>query len=489
MANKAKKFTQPRWRRALAGSAVAGLAVAGIMVPGALAQSGPNPSPQPSPPSTLQEGQGNNGSGQQGNGGHSSSANGQIVNPGLSLTSVRIIRQNLNDTNESYVQYEFSRPVISIANPSGFQLLGYAHGTNLPSKDAQLVRNDPSAVLVGYPAGSAVTSYNLAEVPAGVVKDETGRTNMPTSAAIQGSQPVGPAAMPLLQSVSVDNTLNEVTYHFDRNLDTKSPKASSLGFNTSDGNPVMASSIVTSDLNTVTAKFTNQVQDAVRYFANSGAVTDTQGTANPTDALGGSTATPDLSSVSPLIGRTQFDFTFDQPVSGVTAKDFMVYLPNGQSVAGSSAVQPSPNVVRVAFPSIEKYGATVTLASVTPGAVTSNDGSSSPNTTGMATIGQSVGAMAGPVLQSVSVDLSDGQVRYVYDKVVDDNKTYDPSQFSVITEAGNVIPAKGFVDVEGNSVVLNFNAADVRATHAFTTAPGAVNDFQNNPSPLGTVLR
>ncbi len=285
----------------------------------------------------------------------------------------------------------------------------------------------------------------------GAVTDESGRTNLPSTVALEGGNvTTGAAAMPKLVAAEANNTLNQVTYRFDRNLDTEAAQAAQLGFYTLDGRAVTAASIVSGDSNQVIAQFDRQVQDAVRYFAEAGAVTDSRG-----------------------------------PVADVTAANFTVYTPDGAEIPGASAVQPAPNVVRVAFPAIEKYGQTVTVAAVKPDAVKSNDGSATANTVGLRSIGEAAGLTSGPDLQSVTIEPSTGQVRYIFDKVLDDDNTYDPANFAVITAAGDIIPARSFVEVEGNSVLLNFNTAAAHAAHAVTLTANAVQDFQGNANPVG----
>jgi len=76
----------------------------------------------------------------------------------------------------------------------------------------------------------------------------------------------------------------------------------------SSGREVTADSIITVDNNEVTAQFQHQVRDAVRYVVEQAAVTDARtGMANIADSIGQMTAAPNLTTVSTLIGRTQFD--------------------------------------------------------------------------------------------------------------------------------------------------------------------------------------
>jgi hypothetical protein len=216
-------------------------------------------------------------------------------------------------------------------------------------------------------------------------------------------------------------------------------------------------------------------------------VTDSRGLTSVASRVGQDTAAPHLTAVSDLVGKTQFEFTFSEPVANVAAENFLVYTAEGTAVQGTGAVQPSSSVVRVSYPEIQLYGDTITLAAVNAGSVTSNDGSETANTIASRVVGEATGVTAGPDLESVSVEASTGQVRYVFDKAVDDRASYAAESFSLITDSGDVVKATSFVEVSGNSIVLNFNRAAAKSAEALTLDAGAVKDFRGNENPSATV--
>jgi len=116
----------------------------------------------------------------------------------------------------------------------------------------------------------------------------------------------------------------------------------------------------------------------------------------------------------------------------VNAKDIVVDTADGAAHAASSAVRPSAHVVRVAFPEVQKYGSMVTVTTAEQGVVQATDGSNVPSAAGTEVVGRESGLTAGPDLRSVTVDRTTGQVRYLFDKAIDDNKSYDPSDFALI---------------------------------------------------------
>lgn len=408
------------------------------------------------------------------------------INPDLDLKSVNVEILNLDDSDSEYAKFTFSRSITSIDDPAGFELSGYSTEASATSDDAKLVQGNPSAVLAAYEPGTDLESFTIGTIAAGTVSDESGRTNLPSTENLSGSKSrIDGTDAPRLVGVKANDTIDQITYTFDRVL-TEEASADSLGFYTSSGREVGGSEVVTTDKRTVTVKFDGQVEDAAAYFAKSGAVTDSRGLASVPNTIGSSTAAPHLTKVSDLIGSTQFEFTFSEPVSEVSEENFLVYTAEGSVVEGSGAVQPSAKVVRVAFPEIQLYGDTITLAAIDAGAVTSNDGSSTANTIASRVVGDATGVTAGPDLESVSVEEATGQVRYTFDKAIDDRESYDASSFSLITDSGDVVKATSFVEVSGDSVVLNFNRAAARSAEALTLEEGAVQDFRGNQSAQAT---
>jgi hypothetical protein len=485
---------------------IASLATAGGLTTGALAlslnahaQTAPSPSSPtqtqgPTPPTTAPLTENGGTSESSGTQGTSTSGNRITnVNSNLALTSARVVRENLNDTEASYVQFEFGYPVNTIKSTNGFVLQGYDVAATVSSDNARLVQGDPNGVLAEYPAGTDVARFTLASVNNGIVQDSTGEANIPSAAALGGSNLLGSQATdaPTLTSVRTIPTLEQVEYSFSQNIDRKGGgNTADLGFYTLDGRAITASSAITAVDNKVTMQFPGQVEHGALFFAKAGAVKDARGVQNIDTSVGRSTTAPNLVSVSSLVGKTQFDYTFDRPVSSVTANQFSVYDSSGKQYKGQSAVLPSADVVRVAFPEIQKYGAQITEASVSDGAAHSNDGSNAPSTLGSKAIGSANianGKTSGPDLTSVAIDNSSGQVRYTFDRVIDDNKIFDPAKFAVVTQSGDIVPGRGFVEVDGNTVLVTFDQPVAAAASSATVSGGAVQDFQGQNNPIGRV--
>lgn len=421
----------------------------------------------------------------------------QIVNTTMSLVSAQVVRENLNDTQEEYVQFNFGYPVQSIVQQSGLTLTGYSQNSSVSSTSAQLVHGNSNDVLAAFPAGTDVQAYTMAVVGQGVVQDNSNEVNVPGSVGLGGSTvttATGTAA-PQLISVVSNPTLEQIQYTFSHNV-TKAggsaqATAAAFGFYTPDGTAVKGTSVVSSDLSEVTIQFpkTNQVQHAVMYYADAGAVKDIQGLTSVPSSTGSLSTAPGLTGVTP-VGKTQFAFTFNEPVGSVDAAKFLVYAADGTQYVGSGYVQPSVDVIQVAFPQIQQFTGLVSEAAAATGAVKANDGSATPSTAGTRSVGAAgpvSGQTSGPDLVSASVNHTTGQVTLTFDKAINDNITYSPSNFEVITSSGDVQTARAFVEVSGETVVLDFNRSMADAAQYVTALTGAVQTFQGDKNPQGSV--
>jgi hypothetical protein len=368
-------------------------------------------------------------------------------------------------------------------------------------------------VLAGYAPGTDVRGFTAATVVPGAVQVQSGRAGLPGTVALSGSHNTGTLDLPTLTSAHPNATLNQVTYHFSQNIKNNQAQqgqskqgqqgglnAQDFGFYTRSGHAVHGSSIVTSDLHDVTVEFPHQVRDAARYFANADAVTSARGLQNVPTATGHATAAPSLSDVSGLQGATQFTYTFDQPVSNVSAKEFLAYTAGGKELHGVSYVRPSGTTVKVAFPQIQRYGHAVTAVAVNQGAAQAVNSSKAPNAVGLEQVGSSSsgphakaasitkigGITSGPDLTSVKVDARTGQVHYTFDKAIDTSKTYRPQNFQLVTDAGDVVDASGVVGVNGKTVTVDFNPTDAAAAHSGAISANAVQSFIEVGNPVST---
>ncbi|MBQ0928364.1 hypothetical protein [Saccharopolyspora endophytica] len=412
------------------------------------------------------------------------------IDTGMTVESVEVVSQDLDDNAPEQVEYRFAESVSDVGDPAAFQLSGFATNASVKAQSAQIKEGDTNTVLTEYAPGTDVDAYTVAITDSQAVQNESGRTNLPNTNELQGGEAnvSGTDAPRLTDRSHKNDTLDQVTYVFDRNLkeDGGGADASNFGLYTRDGRAIEGQSIVTSNDDTVTVQFDSQVEDGVKQFANADAVTDTRGVKNAPSAVGDDTTGPNLASTSGLIGKTQFDYKFDQPVTAEDAKKFTVYTADGKAIQGDSMVQPSPDTIRVAYPDIQDFGDQISLAAVDEGAAQSSDGSATPNAVGDQSVGgdRSGSLTSGPDLTGASVDSDTGQVRLDFDETIDDGKDYDPAGFQLVTSAGDRIDARDVVEVDESSVLVSFNRASAEASDSITIKNNAVQDEQGNGNLL-----
>ncbi|HEU5449413.1 MAG TPA: hypothetical protein VFW57_10405, partial [Acidimicrobiia bacterium] len=207
-------------------------------------------------------------------------------------------------------------------------------------------------------------------------------------------------------------------------------------------------------------------------------------------SIGTSTSAPDLVSVSNVIGQSQWDYTFDAPVSTVAIDKFVVYAADGTAYKATGFARPSAEVVRIAIPEIHKFSANMALAAADEGAVKTSDRSEVASTLGSRHIGSTSaasGVSAGPWLTSVSMDDAVGQVRFVFDKPIDDDPIYEAKNFMIMTPAGDLVRAQSMVEVTGNTILMNFDKNIVHAARGVVINDEAVADYQGQKSPARTI--
>ncbi|MEV4647368.1 hypothetical protein [Saccharopolyspora sp. NPDC049357] len=411
------------------------------------------------------------------------------IDTGMTVESVQVVSQDLDDNAPEQVEYRFAKSVSDVGDPGSFQLSGFATNASVTAQSAQIKSGDTNTVLTEYAPGTDVEAFTVAITDSQAVENESGRTNLPNTVELQGGEGgVSGTDAPRLESARSNDTLDQVTYTFDRNLkeDGGGADASKFGLYTRDGRAIDGQSIVTSNDDTVTVQFDSQVGDGVRQFAKADAVSDTRGVKNAPTSTGEDTTGPNLASISGLVGKTQFDYKFDEPVTAEDAKKFTVYTADGKAIQGDSMVQPSPDTIRVAYPEIQNYGDQISLAAVDEGAAESSDGSATPNAVGDQSVGgdRSGSLTSGPDLTGSSVDSETGQVRLDFDEKIDDSKEYDKAGFQLVTSAGDRIEARDVVEVDENSVVVSFNRASAEASDSVTIKSNAVQDEQGNGNLL-----
>jgi hypothetical protein len=494
-------MSTPRWiPRSAVALAAAALGTAGLglaMVPSFAQEPKAPVTEQPVPPgpgSDLHEG--GDAAPTAGPGVRGAQENGnriENVAADLTLESARIESVNLDDTDQEYAVYHFGRTVHEISDVQGFTLKGFNVDTKASAADARLVDGDPTSVLVGFAPGTDLSRYTLASVDTGAVEDEANEANLPGSVPLDGSTVAGSQNMtdgPDLTSVRAINSLDRVVYTYDEQIDEQAGgDAARFGYSTADGLNVPAESVVTADDNSITVAFDRQTEDGVLFWAKSAAVKNLRGIESSPGSIGTSTSAPDLVSVSNVIGQSQYDYTFDAPVTNVDLEKFVVYAADGTAYAAKGFARPSAEVVRIAIPETHKFSANMALASADEGAVKTSDRSEVPSTLGSRHIGSASanGISAGPYLTSVSMDEAVGQVRFVFDKPVDDTVTYDAENFMIMTPAGDLVRAQSMVEVTGNTILMNFDKNIVHAARGVVVNDDAAQDFQGQKSPARTI--
>jgi len=503
-------MSTPRWMpRSAVALAAAALGTAGLglaMVPSFAQEAKPPTTEQPvptgpgsdlkppAPPSDLHEG--GDAATSSGPGVRGAQENGnriENVAANLTLESARIESLNLDDTDQEYAVYHFGRVVHEISDVSGFTLKGFNVDTKATAADARLVKGDPTSVLVGFASGTDLSRYTLASVGIGAVQDEANEANLPGSVPFEGSTVAGSENMtdgPDLTSVRAINSLDRVVYTYDEQIDERAGgDAARFGYYTADGLSVPAKSIVTAEDNSITVAFDRQTEDGVLFWAKSAAAKNLRGIESSPGSIGTSTTAPDLVSVSNVIGQSQYDYTFDAPVTNVDLDKFVVYAADGTAYTAKGFARPSAEVVRIAIPETHKFSANMALASADEGAVKTSDRSEVPSTLGSRHIGSASanGISAGPYLTSVSMDDAVGQVRFIFDKPVDDNLTYDAKNFMIMTPAGDLVRATSMVEVTGNTILMNFDKNIVSAARGVVVNDDAAQDFQGQKSPARTI--
>jgi hypothetical protein len=436
-------------------------------------------------------------------------AQGQARNPAddvqldLMLAGVRARDVNLDDEREEFVEFCFGASIQEITDQSGFQLAGLAPSNRVASTEARLVETDDRCVLASFPADTDVRSYTIGTVGNVVVEDRSGEVNIQDSLALSGggdSRGVGGTNAPELVRVSVDPTLDQISYIFDESeLAEQGAQASSFGYYTSDGSAVTAGSIESVDDDTVIVSFgeggAQQVEEAVRFFAEAGAVQDRQGSASTLGAAGDATAVPDLVSVKRAAGEGgQYDFRFDEAVQREQADRFILYTSDGQELTASSVTRPSPEIVRATFSEAMDFSGKIARAAVHSDAVVSLNSGARGNTIGAASLagGDAGGPTSGPDLMGVTLDAETGQATFTFDATLEEDGVQAGS-FFLITDSGSVSAGRDVVNVTGeggvtgNEVVVLFDEAIAQAAVNASVNGQAVTDQSGEQNPAITV--
>jgi len=227
------------------------------------------------------------------------------------------------------------------------------------------------------------------------------------------------------------------------------------------------------------------VEDAVRWFVLEDAATSKQGQQSIASSIGGNTAAPDLTSVSAVgTSRTQWLYTFDEPIRNVEASNFHVYTGDGTQYDANSATIRGTSQVLASFPDVREFKGQVRVATVDQDAVLALVGADESNTVGSASVANR-GAndlTSGPDLTSASRDSGSGQVTFKFDARLDDSSIPDPGGFAVITTSGSVVPGTSVDDInrDDGTVTVQFDNAAVETAAGVIVDADAVTDFQGS---------
>lgn len=419
----------------------------------------------------------------------------------LQLASVRAAAVNLDDKREEFVEFCFGASVQKVTDQKGFRLAGLKPSNAVASSSAQLVETNDRCVLAAFPPNTDVGSYTIGVVGNLVVEDRSGEVNLQDSLPLVGgadTRGVGGTSAPELVTASVDRTLDQIRYVFDeRQLDEASAQAASFGYYTKDGRAVSASSIESVDNDSVIVSFGKgggqQVEEAVRFLVQQGAVKDSQGMSSTPGAFGSATSVPDLVTAKRSgTAGSQFDFRFDDAVQGEKADKFLLFTTDGGPLAASSVSRPSPEIVRATFSSAADFQGKIARAAVVGGAVVSLTAQGSDSTIGAASLSRSAngsGPTSGPDLTDVTLDATTGQVSFIFDSTLKE-VGLKASDFFLVSDSGTVTAARDIVDVTGssdgvtgNQVVVLFDQDQAKAAVVASVNERAVADQSGEGNP------
>jgi hypothetical protein len=424
------------------------------------------------------------------------------VDPGNRLDSARVIRQNVNDSEQEYARYCFKDDIQTLdkSKASEFAVIGPVTDDGVTADDVQLDENHNDCVIAGFPSGTDVKSYTMAAVQGGVVKNRDGQKNVADTIALDNTHTTTSTrrtAGPDLVRVRISKDLNRAQFIFDENIEKGSGDAGSLGFYSKAGGYHTGSSVVSVYNKTVTVKFdsNDQVDTAARWFAKSGAVQDQNATENSLGTTDGSTDAPDLTSVSRDSGNTQYDYHFDENVGDLAASDFVLYTNDGTQVQADD-ITTDGDVVHADFKSeIKDYPKDIVLAGVVPAnADNSDDTSDSSNgtvpTIGMVRLGSSnvtrAGRTTGPDLTGVSKNASDQTITLTFDEKLDDSNAdgANASGIYLATSDDRLVQADSIESIDGHKVYVKANKTDIKALQGVVVDAGTVTDKAGNDNAL-----
>ncbi|MDQ1502129.1 MAG: hypothetical protein QOI86_5469 [Actinomycetota bacterium] len=296
-------------------------------------------------------------------------------------------------------RYCFDQPVAGIVqggSPAGtekvftdrFLLEGYNSSVRVRSVRATVehdTQNRPTGCLrTWFSTGVDISRFVGAAVLSGAVSDDRGRRNVQASKPLVGNTlaaRAGDITGPNLRSANMEVIGNRVTYVFDDIHDTSScvpDPASRFGFVDGDGrvHPGRLVAAVDAKTQTVTVEFDLQADSVVtarRFFVLPNAVRNDAGEPNVEQTTDGDVTGPELVSaararLANASAPPAYDFTFNTDVRDVALDKFVLYTTDGTGFPAGSYTRPSPRVVRVTAPAVERFPDSIALGVAQPGA-------------------------------------------------------------------------------------------------------------------------
>ena len=392
----------------------------------------------------------------------------------------------LDDGVEEYVRFVFDNNIRELRSETAFAVRSET-GASAESTTARLVYQSSTEVLAGFPDGTDLERYSTASIASDVVIGTLGRGNVDASVNLENLAEGGLTSGPDFIGSSVEQTLSQVTYVFDSTLDEASElDAANFGYRTRSGEDVEASDVVAVNETVVVVAFDDVAAEAARFFVRAGAVQDRLGQANPPGTTGnpGDTAAPELDRVARVPGATQYDFVFTQPVMPLDVSRFALYTRAGDRYDAQDWTRVAPGTVRLYVPDVSDFDGDVVVGAVDAEAVQDIANSGGVHNGVAAVEVDAPRAIAGgPKLRSGGeVDLATGQVRFRFSTSPQDDDI-DPANFLALTADGNLVPAKRFIEVDGDDVVIQFAANIANAAEQFVVNDGAVRNASDRVNP------
>lgn len=412
----------------------------------------------------------------------------------LQLDTVSVEEFELGDDEGEALRYCFSDRLADVRDGERLVLIGIDPTDQRQAVAARVIDTAPACLLVRFPADTDITQYALAHAGPGAVSGSEDRPNTPRTVAIPSARLAGESTVPELDDVVLDAVQDQIDFVFDEVIEPASvSEPGQFGFFTRSADFVAATRLVSVTERIVTVAFDRgAVEEAVRPAVSAGAVRDEQGTPNPALAGGGATTGPDpVRARRSTATRSQFEVTFDEPVSAQTSVPdrFEVLTVAGRSVRGRTVETISPRTLRISLTEPLEGTDQPALLSVQRGAVEANEVDGVASTSGIIPLGASgfAGPTAGPDLTEVSIEPRTGRVALTFDEPLAEDLRPDPGSVVVVTASGQPVRADRLVAVDQRRLTVNVSMPDVESAALVALDGGVVTSPLGTPNPPATV--